>query len=109
MEEKMKKQVMDKLLDLYDWHVRLIPKDPTDEYYCGYVDAIAQAILDIGKLFGEGWDVKAQKRRPYKYEAYKRVMNYDTTENYWKKYPKPRSEVFPDHITLESYLAGILS
>lgn len=95
-----KEQVMDKLLDLYDWHIRFAAKDleGEDQYQYGYADAIAQCIINIGEVLGEGWDVKTQKYRPYKYEAYRRVMQYDTTSNYWKKYPTPIASYFPSEV-----------
>lgn len=82
-------KIMAKLLHLYDWNVRFTTIKETSDYHCGYADAIGQCILDIGKLLGEG------HQAPYKYEAYKRVMEYDNTENYWKKYPKPIADYFP--------------
>ena len=86
----MDQQVMDTLLNLYDWHVRMATLD-ADDYQYGYTDAIGQCILDVGKALGED-------SKPYKYEAYKRVMEYDTTANYWKNYPKPLADYFPEHI-----------
>ena len=77
---------MDKLLDLYDWNVRFT--FDKDDYACGYADAIGQVIMDIGKILGEDG-------RPYKFECYKRVMEYTTTEIYWQKYPKPLDDNFP--------------
>lgn len=89
--------VMDELLSLYDWYIRFtIPDDPeTDDYDYGYADAIGQCILKIGQALGE-------ESAPYKYEAYKRVMQYDTTANYWKKYPKPIAKYFPN-LLIEKY------
>lgn len=91
MSDKERKAVMDELLDIYDWHVRFTTPRNTSDYTCGYADSAGQAILNVGRLFGEDGS-------PYKYEAYKRVMCYDNTKNYWKKYPKPLSPVFPAEI-----------
>ena len=91
----MDKKVMDALLKLYDWHVRMATLDAEDYEY-GYTDAIGQCILDVGKVLGEGHE------KPYKYEAYKRVMQYDTTANYWKAYPKPLADYFPAEIIREN-------
>lgn len=96
MTEKDKKSVMDTLLGLYDWDIRFTTPSYISDYTCGRADAFGQAILDMGKLFGESFGT------PYKYEAYKRVMEYDTTENYWKKYPTPLSNVFPAEIIREN-------
>lgn len=91
----MSQEIMDKLLDLYDWHVRFTIPKTAEDYQYGYADAIGQCILDIGKILGED-------SAPYKYEAYKRVMQYDTTKNYWKKYPKPIADYFPAEVIREN-------
>lgn len=75
-------EIMDALLKLWDWHIRLATLE-ADDYVYGYADAIGQCILNVGKVLGEEWG------KPYKFEAYKRVMEWDTTANYKKKYPKP--------------------
>lgn len=85
-----KQQVMDKLLELYDFHIRTIDvKDSEYEYDCGYTDAVGQCILDIGDVFGcSKWDVEKQKFvTGYKYEAYKRVMETETVKKYKQDYP----------------------
>lgn len=76
---------MDRLLQEYDWHVRLA----RDDYSCGMADAIATCILSVAKLLGE------RESSPYRFEAYKRVVEFETVDNYWKKYPWPISNVFP--------------
>lgn len=76
-------KAMGALLKLYDFYIRRAIPGESDDYDYGYADAIGQCILDVGKALGENGN------RPYKYEAYKRVMQYDTTENYLKKYPYP--------------------
>lgn len=88
---KVSDEVMDELLQLYDWHIRLTNPNDADDYAYGYADAIGQCILNIGKALGENI-------APYKHEAYKRVMEYDTTKNYWRKYPKPVAPYFPAEI-----------
>lgn len=79
------------LLSLYDWHIRTVTivqaqidrgAKVSEDYDCGYADAIGQVILDLGKAFGEAG-------KPYKYEAYKRVMEFTNGAAYVKKYPKP--------------------
>lgn len=85
-------QIMDALLKLYDWHVRFTQQTEEDDYQAGYTDAIGQCILDTGKILGEEFG------KPYKYEAYKRVMQYENTAKYWQKYPKPLSDVFPAEV-----------
>jgi hypothetical protein len=90
MASKQAELVMDELLHLYDWHVRIAERGE-DDYNCGYADAIGQCILNIGKTLGESDDLS----KPYKFEAYKRVMEYDTIENYWKEYPTPLANYFP--------------
>lgn len=84
-------KIMNALLELYDWHVRMATLD-ADDYQFGYTDGIGQCILNIGDVLGE------KSGKPYKYEAYKRVMQYDTTANYWKNHPKPVSSYFPADI-----------
>lgn len=76
-----KKQVLDSLLYQYDFVVRAIGKD-RDDYLCGRADAFGQAIIDIGRLFGESG-------KPYKFEAFKRVMFFESVEKYVKDYPEP--------------------
>lgn len=92
MSKTQDNKIMDVLLELYDWHVRLAVPGEADDYQYGSADAIGQCILDVGKALGESYP------KPYKYEAYKRVMEYTTTANYWKKYPKPLSSVFPAEV-----------
>lgn len=72
-------KILDKLLDSYDHYIRAIDKDKED-YLCGYADALGQVILDIGKILGE------DNTKPYKFEAYKRVMEFETVEKYKEKY-----------------------
>lgn len=96
-------KAMDELLKLYDWYIRFTAPDRNgnvDEYIAGYADGIGKCILSIGVPFGcREWSVKKQKFvTGYKYEAYKRVMEYDTTPNYWKKYPKPLADYFPAEV-----------
>lgn len=85
MIEELKKEAMDQLLHLWDWHRRIA----TEDYSYGYCDAIGQCVLDLGKIFGEG------NQKPYIYEAYKRVMEDTTMEEYWRKYPTPLASYFP--------------
>lgn len=85
-------KIMDALLALYDWNVRFTDKDEGEDYQYGYADAIGQCILDVGKILGEG------NAKPYKYEAYKRVMQYETTKKYWEDYPKPLASYFPAEV-----------
>lgn len=75
--------IMEDLLKFFDWEVRLVGNDitPQNAYQRGYADATAQIILDIGKLLGEGII------EPYKYEAYKRVMNFVSYSQYQRDYP----------------------
>jgi hypothetical protein len=78
-------KVMQELLGLWDWYRRMCD----DDYSFGYTDAIGQCILSVGKIYGEG------HTEDYKFEAYKRVMQDTTQGAYWKRYPKPISDVFP--------------
>lgn len=78
-------KTMNELLKLWDWHRRMCD----DDYSYGYTDAIGQAILNIGSTLGEG------HAKPYKYEAYKRVMEDTSQEVYWTKYPEPLASYFP--------------
>lgn len=89
MTDAEQKAVMDELLALYDWHVR----DASTDYEFGYADAIGQAILNIGKVLGEELG-----KKPYKFEAYKRVAEYTNRPDYWEKYPTPLSKVYPAEI-----------
>lgn len=75
-------KTMNALLEIYDYYIRLIGSD-RDEYYCGYADAAGQCILDIGKIYGEKFGEKS-----YKFEAYKRVMQFESIEQYKRDYPK---------------------
>lgn len=96
MNDSNANEVMKALLQLWDWHIRFttqgLSKEP-DEYDYGYADAIGQCILDVGKVLGE-----ETGKRPYKFEAYKRVMEYTTTAKYWKKYPTPLASYFPAEV-----------
>lgn len=79
-------KVMAELLYLYDWSIRSVAEDQAtgedDDYNCGYADAIGQVILNVGKALGDEYPA------PYKFEAYKRVMMFETAEKYVKDYPK---------------------
>lgn len=74
--------IMNTVYALYDFHMRRVGAD-RDDYQCGACDALGQVILDLGKLFGEEYG------KPYKFEAYKRVMQFETVEKYIKDYPTP--------------------
>lgn len=84
--------IMNELLELYDYNVRFTNPKTADDYDFGYADGIGQCILVIAKSLGDGYPP------PYKYEAYKRVMEYETTTKYWKKYPTPLASYFPAEI-----------
>lgn len=85
-------KVMQALLELFDWHIRFTVPGDSSKYEYGYADAIMQSVINVGQALGE------TGKKPYKYEAYKRVMQYDTTLNYWKQYPKPLASYFPKEI-----------
>lgn len=86
-EEKVWKE----LLELFDWYFRIADGD--DDYDCGYADGVGQCIINLGKASGE------KHGKPYKHEAYKRIMHYTTCEQYWKDYPKPIASYFPAETT----------
>lgn len=82
------KAIFDQLLYQYDWQIRCVAKvqakKQNDEYVCGYADATAQAILDIGRISGE-----PSLSGPYKTEAYKRVCEFTSAAQYVIDYPEP--------------------
>ena len=73
----MENKVMDELLYLYDSTVRNADSD----YNCGYADAVGQCILNLGDVLGETW------KEPYKFEACKRVYQFETVRKYKNDYP----------------------
>lgn len=91
----MNDQIMDRLLELWDWNRRLA----TEDYTCGYTVAIGQVILDIHKII-------TNETKPYSHEAYKRAMQDTTMEAYWQKYPKPLADYFPAEIIRDN--GGVL-
>lgn len=82
-------KVMNELLEIYDWHIRFATVEDNDDYCFGYADGVGQCILNVAKALGDGYPP------PYKFGAYKRVMNYTTTAQYWKDYPTPLADYFP--------------
>lgn len=81
----MNNKVMDELLYLYDFTIRLALDQ--DDYECGYADGVGQCVLDVGKVLGETGE------KPYKFEAFKRVMHFETVEKYIADYPTPVERV----------------
>jgi hypothetical protein len=83
----MEKKLMDKLLAGFDWDVRCIDSK-RDPYSCGAADADMRAISAAAELFGDSIE-----KTPYKFEAYKRVMQFESVEQYKRDYPKPISKL----------------
>lgn len=89
----MEAKVWDQLLYLYDWHIRRVAEvqeqidrgvKVSEDYDCGYADAIGQVILDLAKIYNQ--DTVPEWQR---FEAYRRVMRFTNAAQYVTDYPNP--------------------